>query len=484
MDKLKRNIWPDKHAPSDFKCSGPVATKDGEFTGTRMSDFGCFKQDGKDTNKMYHACITQSTINQRWYVYVEWGRTGNETDCQFLECSSEHEAIHEYEKICHSKNDKRGEWYTHKVLGKQLRAKQGKDCYLVRPQSARNTKLTDGQNISNITKTVKIKSKLHREVQSLLSDLGIGVQSYGRSSFNSSFVPSPEAIEEARKILGEASKTKNIKELEELTAMLYSRIPKVKNKGDDYLLSNQNIKVWADDLDAFESVSVSTQEVISTNFELEYLEKNDSLYKFMKEWFESSTLNRHSYLGKAKVKHIWRINKESGIKQYQAKLGKTKTKDKPLHQISRIDLDNDSLSRYNDTNTAMLFHGTRSVNVLGILNSGLKLPKYLSNVAINGAMYGPGTYFADDWKKSAGYCSLRNSYWAAGGGKVSNRSAFIFITDVVMGVPYIPRGTCTSVPNGYNSIFAQGGRSGVANNEIIVFNENANQLRYLVEFDV
>ena len=39
-------------------------------------------------------------------------------------------------------------------------------------------------------------------------------------------------------------------------------------------------------------------------------------------------------------------------------------------------------------------------------------------------------------------------------------------------------------PAGHHSIFADGGKSGVANNEFILFDMSSIYLRYLVEFEV
>jgi hypothetical protein len=99
-------------------------------------------------------------------------------------------------------------------------------------------------------------------------------------------------------------------------------------------------------------------------------------------------------------------------------------------------------------------------------------------------MYGGGIYTADDWKKSAGYCSLSNSYWSRGDGNIQGRGAFMFICDVILGNPYIaeaPR-AFNAPPSGYNSIYAKSGRH-VQNNEFIVFDKFQINLRYLVEFE-
>ncbi len=124
------------------------------------------------------------------------------------------------------------------------------------------------------------------------------------------------------------------------------------------------------------------------------------------------------------------------------------------------------------------------MNVRGILREALRLPKQLVGVVITGAMFGPGLYFADDWKKSAGYTSLMNSYWSHGSGAIASRGAFMFAADVVLGQPFVaPQAHgYTGPPQGHHSIFGKAGHSGVQNNEFIVFDSKQHRLRYLAEF--
>jgi hypothetical protein len=257
-------------------------------------------------------------------------------------------------------------------------------------------------------------------------------------------------------------------------------------------LNPDNIQSWTDELDVFESAlkSSSADDIVSQHsFELSFLCFNSELGKFVKRFFEKGTRNRHSYIPNVKVKNIWKISKVSEkrrISNYQKRLGQVNFTEVPLHQPkSRIDLENDELSVYNNTNTCMLFHGTRSVNVPGIMEQSLILPKKLKGVQTTGAMFGPGHYWADDFKKSAGYTSYKGSYWASGSGGVKSRGAFIFIADVVLGKPWLARrsGYYDGPPKGNHSIFGKSGYSSVQNNEFITFDENANQLRYLVEFE-
>ena len=57
----------------------------------------------------------------------------------------------------------------------------------------------------------------------------------------------------------------------------------------------------------------------------------------------------------------------------------------------------------------------------------------------------------------------------------------MFVCDVILGTPYIPKTRCSYPPSGYDSIYAKGGISGVLNNEFIVFKKNQVNIRYLLE---
>src|SRR5215468_8123811 len=145
--KLLQGTFPSSSGPNDFQCFGPPAMKDGEFENARICDMGCFTQDGKDSNKYYHAAVVQHKGTKKWYAYFEWGRTGAKSPSfQFVECVSEADAVLAFAEQLHSKNDKRGQWVT--IAGiRTLQAKPGKDCYLVRPMATRSTGLPDARSI-------------------------------------------------------------------------------------------------------------------------------------------------------------------------------------------------------------------------------------------------------------------------------------------------------------------------------------------------
>jgi len=533
--KLAQKEYPSGHGPSDFDCFGPPATKDSEFEGTMICDCGCFTQDGKDSNKFYHAAVVQSKKTQAWFAYFEWGRTGASNPAfQFVQCSSKTEAENEYASQLHSKNDKRGQWTT--LAGKRvLQAKPGKDCYLVRPQATRSTGLPSAKTITmqeSIVKAQAVKGtngngdkstkgkkssktiSCDSQTLSLMRDLNVATMSYTRSAMADAALPTLDAINEARDILIEAQKRVvkvgnhvddqiNDNDLKQLTYTLYMRIPKIKERNaaaSTWILSQNNIFSWQQDLDTFESalatkdlgdIEEENDPLSGMPLKMEWLDPRSSVGEFIHAWAPKATANKHGWCGAMKLKNVWKVSRTDQqpkrfVTMQDKILGeKPRIVERPLFQPKdRPDLERSEFVKYVQSNTSLLFHGTRSVNVSGILREGLRLPKQLVGVVITGAMFGPGQYYADDWKKSAGYCSLGSSYWAKGSGSVRGREAFMFLVDVSLGQPFVapgPRGY-TAPPDKCHCVFGKAGHSQVQNNEWIVFDAAQHCIKYLMEF--
>lgn len=123
-----------------------------------------------------------------------------------------------------------------------------------------------------------------------------------------------------------------------------------------------------------------------------------------------------------------------------------------------------------------LWHGTRASNLLSILKSGFMIPP--SNAPYcTGRMFGNGVYFSDQSTKSLNYAY---GYWGSG---PADNNCFMFLVDVAMGKFFTPSGPSTNLPKqGHDSTYAQAGKSGVMNNEMIVYKTNQINPRFLVEF--
>ena len=128
-------------------------------------------------------------------------------------------------------------------------------------------------------------------------------------------------------------------------------------------------------------------------------------------------------------------------------------------------------------NVQELWHGTRCSNLLSILKIGLIIPSSRSS-HVTGRMFGDGLYFTDQSTKALNYAT---DFWNSTG---SSRRIFMFLADVAMGRAYTPSSWGNSFPkSGYHSTFAKGGKSGVSNNEMIVYKTNQANLKYLIEFE-
>ena len=516
--KLPRDVYPEDSVAKDFICYGPAATKDGELDSVRICDLGCFTQDGKDSNKYYHGAVVQHRKSKNWYAYFEWGRTGARTCCfQFIACQGEADARAAFAKQLHAKNDKRGEWVT--IAGiRTLRAKKGKDCYLVRPMATRTTGLPDARNIKVGRKSPAPsngstpKQDGDPVTMKLLRDIRIATIRYTKQSMADSSIPTQIAVDEARTILGEARSRiaeidedldtqVNDKKLMQLTRLMFSRIPRKKRVGaapHTWMLTQNNIQDWHDDLDAFESalhavdieLHPDADILAEMNLEMEWIDPASKIGKSMYRWWPSATVHRHQRMKQMTIKNLWSVHRRTSgdvIPKAQARVMKRAIGDveTPRHQPrTRIDVPTSQRGDYKATNTALLMHGTRSVNVNAILRESLRMPDTLVAVALTGAKFGPGIYFSDDWKKAADYTNAKGSAEAGRKGSVKGRHAFMFAADVVLGQTHVA--DCvqgfSKPPRGHHSVVGKAGHSGVDDNEFVVYKTDQSKLRYLIEF--
>lgn len=183
-------------------------------------------------------------------------------------------------------------------------------------------------------------------------------------------------------------------------------------------------------------------------FEASVLELTDmNEFKRLEKYFHDSKNSRHGH-------NAYKIDKI-----YHVSLGKEE-------QEFRHDLGN----------VMELFHGTKVANLLSILKSGLLMPKY-SPGSTTGYMFGQGLYFANQSTKSLNYCD--GMYWNR---SQSQDKIYMFIADIAMGTYQVPNSTKSRKPdNGYHSYWAKPGKSGIQNDEMIVFDNNQIKLKYILE---
>ena len=126
--------------------------------------------------------------------------------------------------------------------------------------------------------------------------------------------------------------------------------------------------------------------------------------------------------------------------------------------------------------TKLLWHGSATSNFLSISTKGLSVAK------AGGGMFGHGIYFAKDFDKSRGYCSVCNSRWRGG----SDATAVLGLFEVATGRPLHLddsrsdlRPGCGAL-RGYDSVWAHKGVH-LHRDEFIVYDNDASSMRYIVE---
>lgn len=149
--------------------------------------------------------------------------------------------------------------------------------------------------------------------------------------------------------------------------------------------------------------------------------------------------------------------------------------------IFKINIGKDDKAFRDDLSNQMeLWHGTKVVNILSIMKSGLLMPKY-SPGSVTGYMYGQGLYFANQSSKSLNYCD--GMYWNSSGR--SDNKIYMFVADIAMGNYQVPTSSRSKKPDaGFDSYWAKSGNSGVRNDEMIVFENNQIKLKYLLEIEI
>ena len=142
-----------------------------------------------------------------------------------------------------------------------------------------------------------------------------------------------------------------------------------------------------------------------------------------------------------------------------------------------------------------LLHGSRNENIFGIMSLGIKIfkPSGEGKVRINGRMLGHGAYNATAAEKAMNYCSLQG--WC----RDSSNLGFLYLTEVAMGKSFdiyafdskyydFDYDKLKATAPDCESLFAHKGMDTgwnggwkLQNDEIVVYNEEQINLKYLIE---
>lgn len=419
----------------------------------------------KNSNKFYTIEIHES--NGKYRIFTEYGRVGSSSAKEIRFAYILIEAQNEFEKILKSKI-KKG-YREVALIQSNTGSQKGKELIELREDDKKveNIKQKIVENKSNLHPLIqKLVTQIYEEANQKFSQLTTGKLESKNTSVLGTL--SVVQIEKGRKILQEvADIINNIKIIKVNDVILlsneyYSNIPRsfgrritpeeIAIQSLDKINEEMDIlKFYEDSIRlgdiAYDNDQIDKQyEVLKT--EIDILELTNPKYQQIVDYITSSQSKHHRV--NLIVKNIFTINQKNSPK-FNNSFGNVKE----------------------------LFHGTRSANLPGILSSYLKLPNQLKGIYITGAMFGPGLYFADQSTKSSQYSCSR-----FGGTTNKYNTAFMFLAEVALGkikeeynskYYYNP-------PSGYHSVKGVMGSS-LLHNEYIVYTENQQQIRYLIEFE-
>lgn len=475
--------------------------KDGEYTVETVKELAFFDLTGDKaktkgtSNKSYHAELHKPKKGNRSQVYTMWGPTGGNQRNEYRYYDNLSEAEADLNKILKSKKKK---GYEEIDIAQRS---HGSD------EAKKITKTVTLTNVSHLGKAKA--SSLHTETQRLISELMGATNKFVIQTLrcplgqltNNQIDRGRDALNNARKVLATNNKTKD-QEITDLTNEFYRLIPHNLGSGargqmTELLLNeNQRILEKEADLDTLLDAKSIGAALTSSNvddkynslsMDLEYINHSSPTYKWVNKMVLDTRANNHRHLGKIKVMNIWSASRRGEFNIFKKRAEEIAPQcGKALfpHGMrtlvsSREDIPNSMKTLYKNANIMPLFHGTRTENVVGISKNGLLIRP--SNAVITGAMYGNSLYMAKNSTKSINYTSIKSSYWAKGG----DSKAFLFLVDCALGNQVIARGPSNYTKKSISpkhSVWAKSNKSGVINDEFMLYNTNQHNIRYIIEF--
>jgi predicted DNA-binding WGR domain protein len=234
----------------------------------------------------------------------------------------------------------------------------------------------------------------------------------------------------------------------------------------------------------------------SLNCDFDEVSVGSDLFRFLSGYFDGSKVSGHGF-GSAKVSRIWsmrrkdakecaflsnaeKIAKECGKHTFATDAGRLSSgKSKLWTPDNRLDIDNDQKCLFKNANVWLVWHGTRSANLVGITRRGLLIRP--TGAAYTGSMMGDGKYFGWQSTKSLNYCD--GGYWT--GGK-RHSSKFMFLLDAAFGNMYHQSTPhfFKKPPTGYHSVYGKAGIN-LYNDEMVTYDNddknNQSSIRFLLE---
>ena len=263
--------------------------------------------------------------------------------------------------------------------------------------------------------------------------------------------------------------------------LLLDSVQKILQKEDDLdtLLDAKSIGAVIDSDDVDEKYK-------ALNAHMSLVEHKSDLFNWIVGIVTGTRASNHGRLGKIVVLNVWdltRNNERPGFFQKAAEIaaqcGHQKVPKVLTPYMNRLDIPASDEKLYKQANVLPLFHGTRTQNLPGIIKNGLLIRP--AGAVITGDMYGSALYFSSNSTKSINYTSIKSSYWSGG----RDDRAYLFLNDCALGNTKIASGSYKYNQNNIkpaHSVWAVGDKSGVLNDEMMLYNTHQHTIRYVIEF--
>jgi poly [ADP-ribose] polymerase len=320
-------------------------------------------------------------------------------------------------------------------------------------------------------------------IQKLMNDL----LRYAKKSVSDNYTVSADQVtrkqvEEAQRILNSlVSKIKqgmDTKSFNSVLLSLYQVIPRKMSNVNNYLIKQADNDADIDNINKLVSEEQATLDVMRGQVEMNERkkesqegEKPEPISILQAMGIDVEEVNDDAII--TQIKGLMQDESDKFVRAFAVRNAKTQ---KPFDEW---------LAGKPNKKLELFWHGSRNENWISILENGLVLRP--TNAVITGKMFGYGVYFADKFRKSLNYTSLRGSYWTGG----SANQAFLALYDVHVGNQFhikhheswcyeLNEENLKKKGKEYDSLFAEGGAD-LKNNEFIVYNQAQCTIRYLVE---
>ncbi|XP_076308551.1 LOW QUALITY PROTEIN: poly [ADP-ribose] polymerase tankyrase-like [Tachypleus tridentatus] len=367
----------------------------------------------------YKMQIIKHKSRDMYVLFTQWGRVGDDGQCQKTPFPSLTEAIQEFQKIFHRKSGNK--WDNVKSFTPQPK----KYCLVELEKRCRHQK----NNIKVNLKT-EIPSKLPKSLNKLmekLTDVSVLEQSSKRSLASDRWLgylsekvlqKAESLLQEIRQLIQEKNESSDINNAQECSAEIIQKIIKL---SEEYYFTVPVHGFEYEKLRPLYDVNLLRNQMELIN-SLQHIELAKEL--LLAAQLRKNEINPKDYIYCCLGSKLQLLEEDSVEAQFILQYIHNTENDRRRANIQAIyqvqQKDSSDFFQKNTRKHMLLWHGTSAGNVLSILTRGLRVAPL--GVRLTGSMFGKGIYFADMFQKSESYCYPGNK-----------QTKFMFLCEVSLG---------------------------------------------------